>query len=188
MMRISKTTSLGLAKLCPAVKQSSSGTKTLFSEVETILCAAETGFSITKKTVGEAPTVFITTQKMLCLIVNFSNSTELVLKVAPVGGANINFNAGPDVFLNHKSPIKYSCIVLCSRMPLFSSLNKRLNRQIELIACFPPFSYANHGIGRADGILSCNNERDIYLNKQARCNYKQYPIKLQFGRSLEIKL
>jgi hypothetical protein len=31
------------------------GTKTLFSEAEPIFCASETGFSITKKSVGEVP-------------------------------------------------------------------------------------------------------------------------------------
>jgi len=35
------------------------GTKTLFSEAETIFCTSETGFSITERTVGEVPAVFV---------------------------------------------------------------------------------------------------------------------------------
>ncbi len=41
------------------VETTVSGTKALFSEAESIFYASETSFSVTEKTVGEAPAAFV---------------------------------------------------------------------------------------------------------------------------------
>jgi hypothetical protein len=47
------------------VKTTVGVTQTLFAEAEPIFCASATGFSVMEKPVGEAPTIFATTQQVI---------------------------------------------------------------------------------------------------------------------------